>query len=124
MIKKTLSNEEEYRIALAEIEPLLKKGLDNLSPEEDTQLEYISKLIEDYEKVYYPLPFTPKTLLEIIEYKMFELKLRQRDLAELLGVTENRISEILNGKRKINIDFAKRLHEKLNIDAAFILTNV
>lgn len=124
MLKKTLSNETEYHAALAEIEPLLQKGFDNLSIEEEDKLEYISKLIEDYEKVYYPLPFNPKTIIEMIEYKMFELKLRQRDLAKLLGVTENRISEILNGKRKVNIDFAKRLHEKLNVDAAFILTNI
>lgn len=65
----------------------------------------------------------PKTLTEMIEFKMFESKLKQRDLAKLLGVTENSISEILNSKRKINLDFAKRLYEKLNIDPLFVLKN-
>ena len=83
----------------------------------------MTQLIEAYEATHYPLPFTPKTLTEMIEFKMFESKLKQRDLAKLLGVTENRISEIMNGKRKINLDFAKRLYEKLNIDPLFILRN-
>lgn len=70
------------------------------------------------------MPFTPKTLVEMIEFKMFELKLKQRDLAKLLGVTENRISEVLNGKRKINLDLAKKLYTKLSVDPQFILTHV
>ena len=60
----------------------------------------------------------------MIELKMFELKLKQRDLAKLLGVTENRISEVLNGKRKINIDLAKKLYIKLDVDPQFILSHV
>ena len=119
----TLKNEAEYRSALATIEPFLLKGFAQLSPEEDATLVEMTQLIEAYEATHYPLPFTPKTLTEMIEFKMFESRLKQRDLAKLLGVTENRISEILNGKRKINLDFAKRLYEKLNIDPLFILKN-
>lgn len=122
--KNIISSEAEYRSALATIEPLLQKGFAQLTPEEDDKLIHITKLIEEYENTHYYLPFTPKTLTEMIQFKMFELKLKQRDLAKLLCVTENRISEIINGKRKINIDFAKKLHEKLGIDAKFILTNV
>ena len=123
-IQNNISNEAEYRSALAIIEPLLQKGFDKLTPEEEDELVRVTKRIEVYESTHYPLPFTPKTLTEMIEFKMFELKLKQRDLAKMLGVTENRISEIMNGKRKINIDFAKRLHQKLNVDANFILMNV
>jgi HTH-type transcriptional regulator / antitoxin HigA len=123
-VKYLISSEAEYRSALAAIEPFLQKGFDNLSSNEDEELASITKAIEEYETMHYHLPFTPKTLTEMIELKMFELKLKQRELAKLLGVTENRISEILNGKRKINLDFAKRLHEKLNIDAKFILSNI
>jgi HTH-type transcriptional regulator/antitoxin HigA len=122
-VYNTISSEQEYRSALAAIEPLLQKGFDKLTPEEDNELISITKLIEEYESVHYHLPFTPKTLVEMIEFKMSEMKLKQRDLAKILGVTENRISEIMNGKRKINMDFAKKLHQKLNVDAGFILTN-
>lgn len=36
-----------------------------------------------------------------------------------LGTT--RLSEAMTGKRKVNMDLAKRLYQKLSIDSAFIL---
>ena len=119
----SISNETEYRLALSAIEPLLAKGFDRLTADEDEELARTTKLIEDYEAMNYYMPFQPKTLVEMLELKMFELKLRQRDMAKLLGITENRISEVMNGKRKVNIDLAKKLNTKLNVDAQFILNH-
>ncbi len=118
-----ISNELDYRRALAAIEPLLQKGFSQLTTAEDAELARITGLIEVYESVNYPLPFKPKNMVEMLELKMFEKKLKQKDLAQMLEVTENRISEVMNGKRKINMDLAKRLHLKLNIDAQFILAH-
>ena len=53
---------------------------------------------------------------EVIELRMFEMKLKQKDLAELLETSTSRISEYLNGKRDITIEIARSLHKKLNID--------
>ena len=47
--------------------------------------------------------------------------MKQKELAAFLGITEARLSEVLGGKRKVTIDLAKRLYEKLNIEADFIL---
>jgi HTH-type transcriptional regulator / antitoxin HigA len=55
---------------------------------------------------------------------MYEMRLKQRDLADLLGVESSRVSEYLNGKRKINIEIAKKIHKKLGIDGNFILKTV
>jgi HTH-type transcriptional regulator / antitoxin HigA len=118
-----ISNEIEYRLALAAIEPFLQKGFSHLTIEEDAELARITGLIEAYESAHYPLPFKPKNMVEMLELKMFERKLKQKDLAQVLEVTENRISEVMNGKRKVNMDLAKRLHQKLNIDAQFILVH-
>ena len=57
----------------------------------------------------------------MIRYKMFEMNLKQKQLAKVLVISEARISELLAGKRKLNIELAKKLHTKLNIDAHFIL---
>jgi HTH-type transcriptional regulator / antitoxin HigA len=121
--KSVISNESDYRFALAAIEPFLQKDFSQLTTEEEGELARITSLIEEYEAVYYPLPFKPKNMVEMLELKMFERKLKQKDLAQVLEVTENRISEVMNGKRKINMDLAKRLHNKLNIDAQFILAH-
>lgn len=64
---------------------------------------------------------SPSTLTEMIRYKMFEMNHKQKQLANVLEISEARISELLAGKRKLNLALAKKLHSKLNIDAHFIL---
>ena len=90
-------------------------------PEKDAlrQLSLLAKAWEDG----IPLMTVrqPKTLLEMLELKMYERRLKQKDLAELPGVSATRLSEVMQGKRKVNIDLAKRLHAVLKIDAGFIL---
>ena len=120
-----ITNEKQYREALAAANEIVKKadnlgGMDKLSEEDTQEFERIGLLCEVYEDKFYHFP-KPKTLVEMVELKMFEQKLKQKDLATLLGVETSRLSEVMNGKRKVNIDLAKRLHQKLNIDADFIL---
>ena len=57
----------------------------------------------------------------MIVLRMYQGKLKQKDLATILGTTPSRISEILNGKRYLTRNLARRLHEKLNINPGLIL---
>jgi HTH-type transcriptional regulator/antitoxin HigA len=52
---------------------------------------------------------------------IYKRRLKQRDLANLLGISEARISNVLSGKSRIGISLAKRMHEKLGIDGNLIL---
>lgn len=52
---------------------------------------------------------------------MFELKLKQKDLAEKLNVSNAKLSLIMNGKQKPDIAFLKAVHTQLQVDANFIL---
>ena len=82
----------------------------------------LSVLASQYEKEIKLMPVRqPLTLPEAIQLKMFQMHLSQKELARLLEVPESRISEVMNGKRKINIELARRLHTRLKIDADFIL---
>ena len=105
------------------------KTFDKLIAEmgEDTakqaQAKSLAEAIQRYEKENVSFPM-PTTLVGMIELKMYEMRLKQRDLAELLGIESSRVSEYMNGKRKINIDIAKKIHEKLGIDGNFILKTV
>ena len=87
------------------------------------QAKSLAEAIHHYEKENVSFPM-PTTLVGMIELKMYEMRLKQRDLAELLGIESSRVSEYMNGKRKINIDIAKKIHEKLGIDGNFILKTV
>jgi HTH-type transcriptional regulator/antitoxin HigA len=112
---------------MKQIEALLQKstqmgGFDKLPKEDADILASLSLLAEQFEDNIPLMPIkTPSTLTEMIRYKMFEMNLKQKQLAKILEISEARISEILTGKRKINIELAKKLHSKLNIDAHFIL---
>ena len=112
---------------MGRIEKLLEKstktgGFENLPANEVKTLQELSLMAEQLEDSVPLMPIkTPTTITDMIKYKMFEMNIRQKQLAKILEISEARISELLRGKRKINIELAKKLHSKLNIDAHFIL---
>jgi len=114
-------SEVDYKKASARIEELLKVVNNNTQQDDPNlkELVALSDIVENYETEYYPIG-TP-SLKDVIELRMFEKKLKQKDLAELLETSTSRISEYLNGKRDITIEIARALHKKLNIDSDIIL---
>ena len=60
-------------------------------------------------------------LIEAIREKMAEKGLNQKQTAQLIGISESRLSDILNGKRGINYEQTCRLYHKLHIDAGILL---
>jgi len=114
-------SEADYTRASERIEELLKV-VNNDTLQDDPNLKELvalSDIVENYETEYYSIG-TP-SLKDVIELRMFERKLKQKDLAELLETSTSRISEYLNGKRDITIEIARALHKKLNIDSDIIL---
>ena len=98
------------------------KVVNNDTSQDDPNLQeliVLSDLVENYETEHYPIG-TP-SLKDVIELRMFEMRLKQKDLADLLETSTSRISEYLNGKRDITIEIARALHKKLNIDSDIIL---
>lgn len=110
----------EYKMIIGEIEKLLQKGFANLSKEELNLLEDWSKEVALYEKNNYSIP-APETLSEMIELKMYEMKLSQKELAERMGVSAAKLSLILNGKQEPDLAFLKQCKRVLGISAEFIL---
>ena len=113
----------EYKHQTRRMEELLKllteKG--TLAQKLQTELDQISDEIADYEEANFP--FKVETLNEMIELRMYQRKLKQKDIAQILGTTPSRISEILNGKRGLTMELAKGLYNKLNIDPKLILSD-
>ncbi|TAE33463.1 MAG: helix-turn-helix domain-containing protein [Cytophagales bacterium] len=116
-----INSERDYNEAMAQIEVILVKGSANMTEAEMAELQRLSLLAEQYEDVHYPMPVEPATLPEMIRLRMFQENMKQKDAAQTLGISETRLSEVLAGKRRVNMDLAKRLHERLRIRAEFIL---
>lgn len=113
-------NEDTYEALLAEIDTLQKKGEATLTAQELSALRELALKAQTYEEQHYPVP-APKTLVGMIELRLYEMKLRQRDAAKLLGVREAKLSLILSGKQKPDLAFLKAVHKHLSIPADFIL---
>jgi len=115
-------NSSEYKQELKRMEELLKILTKNgsLSSKQQIELDELSDRIADYEETNFP--FEIESLKEMIELRMYQRKLKQKDVAQILGTTPSRISEILNGKRNLTLELAKGLYNKLNIDPKLILS--
>lgn len=119
---KTLHSEEEYEVALEDLNTLMKKGEENISDSEADEIEALALAIQAYEDIYYPLPMF-QSVPEMVEQKRFELNLTISALAELLGLGKTTLSQILNGKREPDVPFLKAVYHKLGIDPGVLLDN-
>ena len=118
-----IKTEPQYRRAMAKILNLMNKGEANLSVSQTEKLRDLAVAAQSYEKSIYTIP-PPTTLEGMIELKMYERKLKQKELAKLMGLSEPKLSQILSGKRVPDVAFLKAAHQKLGIDASFLLNHV
>ena len=96
--------------------PLIEYELSSLD-----EIKTLGHAANEYENGHGHRPVVPTSLVGILEREMVARHLKKQELAGLLGVANSRLSEVLNGKRAINLDLAKRLHQKLGISAGLIL---
>jgi HTH-type transcriptional regulator/antitoxin HigA len=68
--------------------------------------------------------YKPDNLPDMVKLVMLEKTLSQGKLAEMLKVGKPKLSQILNSKRKPDLNFLKLAYKKLNIDPAFILEHI
>ena len=117
---KKITNDAGYKSVMANIEALMTKGSQNVSKDELEQLRGLALSAQAYEQEKYVID-APSTLTGMIEMRMFELRLKQKDLAEKLNISNAKLSLIMNGKQRPDVDFLKAVHDYLQVDANFLL---
>jgi len=115
-----IENEKEYNATMKKIDALMKKGETDLTGKDAKELRMLALAAQAYEKSIYTIP-APRTLEGLIELKMYERKLKQKELARLLGVGEPKLSQIMSNKRKPDVAFLKAAHKLLGIDGNVLL---
>lgn len=125
-----ISTREQYDTVRSRVNELIseatKKGMLD-SPEPDNEyireIGRLARMSAEYEDNFMNiLPLREKNpLIQSIENFFYTHNMKRKEVAEMLDVNESVFSQIMNGKRKITMPLAKKLHEKLNIDAETIL---
>ena len=104
-------NEPQYQA----LHDLLNHLVDVVGDDEEHELvdllDLVGQLITDYEDQHYSLPDAPPW--EVLRFLMEQHGLKQSDLTQEVG--EEAMSDILNGKREINIRQAKALGERFGV---------
>ncbi len=104
-----IRNEKDYQKALDRLEVVFdaKKGT-----EQGDELEILSIVIDRYENEKFPIGMPDP--IEAIKFRMEQLGMKQKDLAEVIGF-KSRVSEILSKKRKLTLDMIRKLNTTLHI---------
>ncbi|MFM9267435.1 type II toxin-antitoxin system HigA family antitoxin [Tychonema sp. BBK16] len=113
---RIIKNEDENEIFLEIVESLLSRN--NLTPEEDTLLELLVKLIEDFEETHYQLnASTPHSrLLHLIDARSLE----PTDLVDIIGTIEM-VTELINGQLEITKKQAEALGKFFHVNPGLFL---
>lgn len=103
--------ENDYYLTV--VEGLMRKG-DEISKEEEALLDLLTLLIETFERKHYKIKkSTPRAILnELIAAN----HLKQSDLLPIFG-SKGRVSEVVNGKREISKEQAKKLASFFQVSA-------
>ena len=121
--KEAISNEKSYKLALKKVDDRMKLGSQKITFDQAKEITTLAKSIQTYEKNIYTIT-PPTTLAGMIELRMYEMKFKQVELAKLLGISNTKLSLILSGKQKADLQFIKSIHKELKINAEFILQSI
>ena len=109
MEHKVIKTEKEYKQALKRLEQIFDS---EPGTEEGDELELLSLLIDNYEKIHYSIDLPDP--IEAIKFRMEQMHYRPKDLANVIGF-RSRVTEILNKKRKLSLGMIRKINKRMHI---------
>ena len=106
---KILKTKIDYEKALHRIDTIFDA---KPNTEKGDEFELLSLLIDKYEEEHYPIDLPHP--IEAIKFRMDQMGLKQKDLVGCFG-DKSKVSDVLNLKRKLNLNYIRNLHQKLHI---------
>ena len=108
---RMIKNEKNYKEALKSMESVFDATEGHLAEYAET----LAILIEHYETERFPIKESP--CIDVVRFLMEQNRLKQKDLIGILG-GKSSVSEILHGKRLLNLQHIRALSEKFNVNPA------
>ena len=110
----TINNEAEYDAAVERLNILIDEVGEDESNPLYSLLDTLGIIIEAYDDKHYPLPDCSG--IDALSYLMSEHSLSQSDLPEI--GSQGVVSEILSGKRKLNVRQIEALAKRFGVSPA------
>ena len=112
---KLIKSNADYQKALKRLEEIFdaKRG----TPESD-EADILGLLVDEYENKHFSI--NAPDPIEAIKIRMEDLNLSQSDLADALG-GKNRVSEILNRKRRLTLEMIRNLSRLLDLSPGLLI---
>jgi len=121
LIPKIIETQAEYNSYLAVTENLISKR-GNRTPEETILFRLLIKLIEDYEEQTFALEdWSHLPPHEILQHLLESSDTKQSDLVGIISPSKGLISSIVNGKRAISKEQAKKLGIHFNVSPSLFI---
>lgn len=118
---KPITNEQDFEEANKIIDSLIDADMMEDVAVKQKALEILNAitiLAAEYEKKNFPIP--APSPIEAIKERMAMLNLSQKEIAQYFG-GENRVSEVLAGKRNLSLKMIRALHKNLGIPADVLI---
>jgi HTH-type transcriptional regulator/antitoxin HigA len=112
---KLIKTDTDYQKALRRLEEIFDAKIG--TPESD-EADILGLMVDEYEKKHYHIDAPDP--IEAIKIRMEEMQLKQVDLADAIG-GKNRVSEVLNRKRKLTVEMIRNLTKRLNLSAGLLI---
>lgn len=112
---RTIKTEQDYELALKRLEQIFEASPNS---EEGDEADIWAMLIDNYEKIHYPIEAPDP--IEAIKIRMEEMNLKQKDLVGVIG-GKSRVSEVLNKKKKLTVEMIRELEKMLDISASVLV---
>lgn len=113
----TIRNDREYDRAVKRLNELLDEIGTNERHPLYSFMDTLGTLIEAYEKEHYPLPLSSGA--DMLRYFMEDHGLSQSELPEI--GSQGVVSEVLNGKRELNIRQVRALARRFHVSPAVFI---
>ncbi len=111
------TTESEYDQLVTLLDEMIDIVRDDESHPLANLMDVVGVLIESYENEHIPAPKSDP--ISVLKYFMEEYDLKQKDLPEL--GSQGVVSEILNGKRELNIRQVKALSDRFHVPSSVFL---
>jgi len=111
MLLKPIRDEQEYDMALQEVDKLMELNPPIGSKESD-ELEVLVLLIEKYEEENWAI--SEPDPIEAIKIRMQQMNLKQKDLIPYIG-NRSKVSELLNRKISLSLSMITKLASGLHL---------